>query len=114
MAVTLQQVQTGIAAYVDREILPQMAGWRQLAFGTVSALILKRSDDLFLQIKQNKIVQATGIIREDNMIDLPLLREQVKEQITKSGPVTVDIPAIGALRIGPDDVDRLYQLIMEG
>ena len=113
MAVTLNQVQNGLAVYIDREIIPHMTGWRQLAFGTVSALLLRRSEELFQTLKENKIAQATGVIREDGMIDILLLKDQLKQQIEKSGPITLDIPEIGALKVGPADVDRLYQLIME-
>lgn len=113
MAVTFNQVQNGLVVYIDREILPHMAGWRQLAFGTVSALLLRRSEEIFKTMKTNVIVQATGVIRPDDMIEIQLLKDQLKQQISKSGPVTLDIPAIGALKIGSEDIDRLYQLIME-
>ena len=114
MAATLQQVQAGIAAYIDREIIPQMTGWRQVAFGTGAALILRRSEDIFAEIRQNKIAKATGVIRADGMIDIQLLRDQLRSQVERVGAITIDVPAIGALKIGPDDIDRIYQMIMEG
>lgn len=114
MAATLQQVQAGIAAYIDREVIPQMTGWRQVAFGTAAALILRRYEELFAEVRENKIVKATGVIRPDGMIEIQALRDQLRNQVERAGAITIDLPAIGALRIGPDDIDRIYQMIMEG
>jgi hypothetical protein len=69
---------------------------------------------LFEALKSNAIISMLGVAKEDGMIDLDVLRKAFKEQAESSGPVSIDIPAIGKITLSSNDIDMIYRYIQEG
>lgn len=111
--VPLSSIQKGIVKYIDYEILPKLTGWQKWAFGAVSAIWIGNIVATFNKLKQNALVSSLGVIDEQDMIDIDKLHREFRAQAEK-GSITVEIPGVGPMTLDRNDVDKLYQYIMEG
>lgn len=110
--VTIRQMENGIARFLDTELLSKMQGtWQKVVAGTATGILIKRSENILSSLKNNEIVKMMGIISEDGMIDIDILREELKKNVPDSG-VQIDLPMIGRITIKKEDVDKLYACIV--
>lgn len=109
--VTVGQVQDGLAAFLDAEIIPMLPGWRKFAFGAAAGLMLSRSGEIFMKLKADPMIQMLGVIQSDDTIDLDTLYREAKKQIQKA-PLTFDLPGAGTITLREGDMDKLYRYIM--
>ena len=109
--VTVAQIQNGLAAFLDSEILPMLPGWRRFAFGAAAGLMLSRSGEIYGKLKADPMVQMLGVIQPDDMIDIDALYREGKRQIQKS-PLTFDLPGAGTITLREPDLDKLYRCIV--
>lgn len=110
--VHMSKVMRGIANYVDREIVGKLRGslsaW---IVGGVTVLALNKAETIMHNLNDNPMVKALGII-DGEQVDVESLYRELRTQAEKSN-ATVDLPLIGSITLGVNDVDRLYRLIME-
>jgi hypothetical protein len=105
-------MENGIARFLDTELLSKMQGtWQKVVAGTATGILIKRSENILSSLKNNEIVKMMGIISEDGMIDIDILREELKKNVPDSG-VQIDLPMIGRITIKKEDVDKLYACIV--
>lgn len=110
--VTIRQMENGIARFLDTELLSKMQGtWQKVVAGTATGILIKKSENIFNSLSNNEIVKMMGIISEDGMIDIDLLREELKNNVPDSG-VQIDLPMVGRVTIKKEDVDKLYACII--
>lgn len=107
---TMQQIQVGFTKWLDVELVPSLTGWQKLAAGAGGALVASGLPNVIKQLSENKMLSALDIIREDG-VDVDKLYQAVQPRITEKLPV--DIPVIGRVWIGREDVDKLYKYIKE-
>ena len=111
--VNLNQIQNGIVKYLDSEITPKINGWQKWVFGALASTALAKTTNIFNALKQNEFVKMLEIIDENDMIDIDTLYREFFKQAQK-GPVTFDVPMVGALTLNTADVEKIYRYIMEG
>jgi len=110
--VNKDQIERGLAAYLDAEFMPKVHtdSLRQFAIGTAASVAVKRAGVAVEALKTNKALNALGVIDSDGMVDIELLAEEAKKNIPPDG-VKVPIPMIGDITIRQTDVDLLYRCI---
>ena len=108
--VSIEQVQNGIANYIDAEIVANMTGWQKWAVGTDAGVVLQRAPKLYEQARSHPLIQAMGVIDGEGMIDADTLHKELKVQ-AQSGPISVDIPMAGTAKFSEADVDKLFAMI---
>ena len=108
--VSIEQVQNGIANYIDAEIVAKMTGWQKWAVGTAAGVVLQRAPKLYEQARSHPLIQAMGVIDGEGMIDADTLHKELKVQ-AQSGPISVDIPKAGTVKFSEADVDKLFAMI---
>ncbi len=108
--VSIEQVQNGIANYIDAEIVAKMTGWQKWAVGTAAGVVLQRAPKLYEQARSHPLIQAMGVIDGEGMIDADTLHKELKVQ-AQSGPISVDIPMAGTVKFSEADVDKLFAMI---
>ena len=108
--VSIEQVQNGIANYIDAEIVAKMTGWQKWAVGTAAGVVLQRAPKLYEQARSHPLIQAMGLIDGEGMIDADTLHKELKVQ-AQSGPISVDIPMAGTVKFSEADVDKLFAMI---
>lgn len=106
------QIQKGVAAYLDNEVMPMFKddGWKRVAAGAAIALAIQRSDKFLPIITTNQFVKSMELADDEGNIDIESLIPLVKGQLDKE-PLSVNVPMIGNLIFRPADVDKLYDYI---
>lgn len=112
--VSVSRVEKGIATYLDREMMPKLDtdGLQGFGVGVITSLMVKRAGHIISGYKDNGIAQALGIFDKNGHVDVDVLREVLKENISDSGR-KMTFPIVGSFTFYKNDVDMLYSCIME-
>ena len=112
--VSVSRVEKGIATYLDREMMSKIDADGLQGFGTgiMISLMVKRAGSIISGYKDNNIAQALGIFDKNGNIDVDVLREVLKENISENGR-KMTFPIVGSFTFYKGDVDMLYSCIME-
>ena len=111
--VSTNQVKVGIANYAYKNLLPKFEPWKQFIAGTAIGALGGKAEALIQGLGKNPAIVATGLLQENGMVDLDSIYKSALEQIQRQGSLPVDIPMIGRVVFGPDDVSALYQEIIK-
>lgn len=111
--VSVAQVQQGVRAFVENDILPKIPGWQGVVFGAAVGMALSKSDKLIANLAQNPIVSMLGVIDENDGIDIDALRDEFSKQARRVGSIKIDMSPLGVISLGENDINRLYQYIKE-
>lgn len=112
---SVAQVEQGLAKYIDAELLPALPrdGLKGFGIGVGAALLVRRGGGVLTELCQNKALQTMGVVTADGMIDLDVLRDICRENIPQGG-LPVPLPMGLQVRLKAEDVDKIYQCIVEG
>jgi hypothetical protein len=80
--------------------------------GAVS-IYLKQNEGIVDTIMNNPLVSGLGVVNNDGMVDIEMLRDALKGEINKAGFMRLTLPIIGDIDFTPDDVDTLYRFVVE-
>ena len=110
--VTQEQMIKGLSAYLDREMMPKihMEPWKMFTIGTGAAVLVKRLAKATETLKDNKMLNALGVVDADGNIDIDILAETAKTNIPPEG-LRIPVPVLGEIILHPSDIDILYQMI---
>lgn len=110
---TINQIQTGLAKFIDEEIVPTMPGWQKWVIGAGATIALGNLPAIIDRWKDNELVKMLGVIGKDNSIDIQKVYAGVKKQAAK-GPVSIEMPGgMGKLTLTEADVDKAYSCIVQ-
>ena len=107
--VTLEQMQTGLAGYVEKELVSKVPGVRKWVLALVATPVILQSGAMIGENKE-MLVKA-GYMTEDGMIDIDRIHSELKEVARKTGPVTQSFPVIGTFTFTEADIDTLRTYI---
>jgi hypothetical protein len=107
------QVVNGVTRYIDSEIVPKVNGFSKLAVAVVLAGAVKNAGNTVEQIKTMPIIKMTGLIDEENMVDIETIYEELKKQVARE-PISMVLPGVGKVTFNHDDIDKMYSHIMGG
>ena len=111
--VSVAQVQQGVRAFVEHELLPKIPGWQGVVFGAAVGMALSKSDKLIVNLAQNPIVAMLGVIDANDGSDIDALRDEFAAQARRVGSIKIDMSPLGVISLGESDINRLYQYIKE-
>lgn len=109
--VTIERAINGATAYLDRELVPHLPGWKAVAVSGVAALYAAQAPKIIDKIKSIPAVQMLGVLSEDGQVDIDALYNAFAPKVT--GPLEFAIPFVGALSLDRAEVDKLYRYIKE-
>lgn len=101
---SMEQVKRGIAAFIDREIVPVMPKWKGILFAAGAPLVIEQK---VKELPENPIAQALGVFDGD-MVDVDKVYSAIKEKASGKWPVE-----ISNFKMNEADLDKLYQYIKE-
>lgn len=112
--VSISNIEKGVANYLDNELMGQLPqnGFQRVVAGTAISLAIRKSGSIVAGLKDNSFVKMLEIMDDNGNIDIDVLKDEVKKNIPDSG-VKADFPMIGVITFHKNDVDRLYDYIME-
>ena len=102
--VSMNRVQDGIASYIERELCPQMNGWKKAVVATAAGLALRNFPETMRKLPLG--------LANDNEVDVEAIYNEARKHM--DGSIPVDIPYIGTINFSPSDLDTLYNYIMRG
>lgn len=114
MVVNVGQIERGIATYIDKEIMPKLPenSVERVVLGFASARIIKRYSSKLIALKDTETDKLIGIFDKDGNVDIDSMRSDFKAQFPDDG-ITKEVPVIGLMRFKKEDIDKLYEYIVE-
>lgn len=112
--VSIENIERGVAKYIDTQILPAIKadGIKGFGIGVAASVLVKRGGNLLREYARNPMLQQLGIVSPDGSVDLDLLREAAKENMPAHG-MAIDLPMGISLRVNNADIDSIYDAIRE-
>ena len=77
------QVISGIAKYIDTEIVNKIVGWKKWVVGSGIGMAMSNSTNVFNQLKENQFVKMLNIIDKNDKIDVDKIYQEMKKQAKK-------------------------------
>lgn len=110
--VTIDQIEKGLASYVDTELAAMLPDGtiQKVVAATAVSLMIRKSGNYIAALKENQFVKMMDIFDEDGKLDIDTLAEAVKKNMPPKG-VKIEVPMLGTLTVKEDDIDKLHQHI---
>ena len=109
--VSMDKVQRGMAAFIDRELIPSLTGWDKVLVGGGAGVLvakLPKVMDMYPLISALDIYDKTS-----NQVDIDTLYNAVTPYMG-SDTLPLKIPYLGiTIKVGRPQVDVLYRYIKE-
>lgn len=106
MKVNIEQLQRAATEYFNQEILSKASGWKKFTTDLAFNIYKARITTLLNQIADKPLIKYTGIIDENQFIDIDTLYTHAKNAIQRSGQFEL----IGII-FTETDVDKLYSIM---
>ena len=115
--VSLAQVQRGVAAFIDKEVAPQLSIGERAAVGTAANLFVMRLPNIMNNYANHPAVAMAAAMemydKKTNQIDLDALMEASSPYIGDAA-IPLKLPLVGiTLKMGRQEVRDLYNYIKE-
>lgn len=113
------KVKKGVINFLDNEMINKMPtdSLVRLGLGTAIGIFIEKGDKLVMQYLQNPMLKSLGITDGNNNIDVDLLKKHLINNMQEN-KFNVNIPLVskftGPLSFSKEDVEILYDYIMEG
>lgn len=107
---TLSQVVNGIKEYFEHELVAKIPGLGKWLIGAAISMTLDNADHVFMELKENSLIKAMGIIGPDEMIDIEKLYQHILAQAQNS-TASINMPLIGVVTFKAEDVEKIYSYI---
>ena len=109
--VSMDKVQRGLAAFLDRELIPSLSGWDKVLVGGGAGILTAKLPQV---IAQYPVVAALGLYdAANNQVDIDALHNAVTPYIgTEALPVKIPVVGI-TIKVGKQEIDALYRYIKE-
>lgn len=104
-----KQVKEGLLNYIHNEIVNKAEGPMKFVIYTGVALFTPKLDEMFHQYKNHPVIKATGIIKDNDEIEMATLYRAMKDAIKK-----VERFEFMGIIFNEQDVDVLYRHIIQG
>lgn len=105
--ITYIQFKNGVMAFLDKEMIAKIDN-QLLKVGAISTLFImdKKADNIFNNLKEEKIVKYLNLIDMDGNIDDDTLLDAIKKGMGGK-TMSFNTGLLGTLTIFPEDVDKL-------
>ena len=107
----MDQVQRGLAAFIDNELMPSLTGWDKVLEGGGAGLLSAKLPQI---VAQFPVVAALGLYdAASNQVDIDALYNAIVPHIGTES-LTLKIPMVGiTVKIGRQEIDALYRYVKE-
>jgi hypothetical protein len=106
----------GLSQFIDANVLshyPPTSMKRIICAGGI-AIYLSNGESMVDSLLSHPLISGLGVVNSDGMVNIELLRDVLKKEITKAGYMRVSLPLMGDVDFTADDVDSLYNYIVGG
>ena len=111
--VTIPQIQRGFVMFVDNEVATAFTGWQKAIVAGASGLIASNLPNLINTYGAHPVVAAMGLYdAERNMVNVEAIYDAFVPRLGMD-KIPIDIPKIGTIKMGKDEIDCLMRYIRE-
>lgn len=109
---SVEQIQKGIASYLDTEFMPMLdeGSFKKVLVGAAISLAINKYTSLIPVLQENPFVKSLDVIDSEGNVDVDTLAAAIKENMPTTG-VEVEIPTLGKIRLKSADADKLVEHI---
>ena len=109
--VPMNKVQAGLAAFLDKELIPSLTGWDKVFVGGTATLAVMRLPAI---LDYYPMIAALGAYdKKNNQVDVAALYQAFSPYMDAE-PIPAKIPILNiTMRIGKQELDTLYRYIKE-
>lgn len=110
---TIQQIQAAAVRFVDQEIAPAFSGAEKILVSGGAALLIRNVNNIIQQYANHPFVSAMGVLNPSTgEINVDALYESFAPKFGAE-KIPVKVPYIGTMKIGKEEIDKLYKYIKE-
>lgn len=102
--VPIQSVKNGMCRFVDTELVSQMSGWQKIAVSTAAGLLINR-----LGPELEKLPMG---LYENGQVDVDAIYQEARKHWNQAVPIA--IPFIGTVTLTGENLDTMYNMIVNG
>lgn len=112
--VSIECIERGVAAYVDKELLPKLDTGSAKGFGLgfAASLLIKRGGGVLREYAKLPILQQLGLVSQDGAVDIDELQKTALERMPKGG-LPIDLPLGIRIRVTDADLNSLCDYIRQ-
>ena len=111
--VSISQVQRGFACFVDNEIATAFDGWQKAIIGGVAGLFAANLPNVIKVYGSQPFVAALGVYDANSgNINIDALYNAIVPKLGAE-KIPIQIPKIGAIKLGREEFDALVRYIKE-
>ncbi len=111
--VSMNQVQLGLARYIDSEILPHLSGAKKIGLGIYSSLAAQNLSNFLNSKKDHPAISMLNIIDPAGNVDIDKVYQAAVHSFPEGEKVRMDIPLIGELILDRSDLEKVYRYIKD-
>lgn len=110
--VNVSQVQRGATRFVDEHIAPAFDGWQKAVVAGGAALLAANLPNIVKIYSAHPLIGALGVMDGNGNIDIDALYNAF---VPKMGvdKIPLNIPKIGTIKLGREEIDILVRYIKE-
>ena len=103
----------GVSKFLDTTVLSQYppTSIKRIISAAGIAIYLQQNSNLVDSIISNPAFSSLHLCDENGMINIELLRDVIKNEVSKAGFVRIKFPMLGDVDFTPEDIDSLYKCI---
>lgn len=109
---SVEQIQKGIAAYLDAEFMPMLdeGSMKKVLVGAAISLAISKYTSLIPVVQAHPFVKSLDVFDSEGNVDVETLADALKANMPPTG-VEVEIPMLGKIRLKSADADKLVEYI---
>lgn len=108
--INISQIKSGLAKYVDCELLPNMQGLNKAIFATGATILFNKLDSVIDKYRTNDILKTLEIFDTEGNVNIELIATEFAKNIPSTG-LALDFPILGQLVLYPADVETMHRYI---
>lgn len=113
MAVPFNRILDGAAEYIEKNIMPNMNDWQEIAARIAIGRVFDNRDAIKESLINNGYIRTFALIDENGNVDIDRLAQEIKREIEKKGRIEVNLKLFGKLKFDAADVDALHRMITQ-
>ena len=107
MIITLEQAQTGLAQFIDTELVPHLSGIKKIGLAAYSAMAAQNIAATIRKYQNHPAIAIMGVFDADGNLDIEKLYNALDPLFAEKQ--TVEIPMIGEFIFDHSDLEKLYR-----
>lgn len=104
-----QELENGVMEYINTEFCSRLEDWRKWLLPIAAGYAMPYMEKKYLD--NLEMLKTVGVVDQDGNIDIDTLYTKTLEVARKTGNMRWDVPMLGPVVFGSEDVDKLYRIL---